>query len=64
MASEINQMQNKRGEWVPSIPLPFYEFRLTRWGAKRCNCGLYFWREKNYEAHYALVHIVLGEEPL
>lgn len=53
-----NQMMNTRREWVPAIPLPFYGIR------KKCSCGKKFWRQKNYEAHYALVHIVLGEELL
>jgi len=53
-----NQMQNKRGEWVPAIPEPFY-------GRKKiCQCGDKFWTKKQYQAHYALEHIVLGEKPL
>lgn len=51
-------MQNKRGEWVPAIPLPFYGFK------KKCSCGASFWKSSNYEAHYALQHIVLGALPL
>jgi len=47
--------QNKKGEWVPAIPLPYYGLR------KRCRCGESFWKEENYEAHYALVHILRGE---
>lgn len=52
------QMQNKRGEWVPSIPLPFYGLR------KQCSCGKKFWRESRYYEHYAFWHIVAGEKPL
>lgn len=53
-----NQMRNKRDEWVPSIPLPFYGL------LKRCDCGAKFWRIKNYRAHYALYHIIEGVYPL
>lgn len=56
--SELPQMQNSRGEWVPSIPLPFYGIK------HKCSCGKSFWRERNYEAHYALIHIVLGDKSL
>jgi len=55
---EPARMQNQRSEWVISIPLPFYGLK------KRCSCGATFWRESNYNAHYALRHIVLGELPL
>ena len=48
--------QNKRGEWYPAIPIPYYGFR------KVCSCGKKFWFEKNYEAHYALEHIIRGNE--
>lgn len=51
-------MENKRGEWVPAIPLPFYGLR------KHCSCGKKFWRQHSYFAHYALEHIVLGEYAL
>ena len=44
--------QNRDGEWVPSIPLPFYGLR------KGCNCGQKFWTVKGYEGHYALAHIL------
>lgn len=44
--------QNRRGEWVPSIPLPFFGFR------KRCRCGARFWTLIGYRAHYALEHIL------
>lgn len=57
-AADTPKMQNKRGEWVPSIPLPFYGLK------KRCGCGATFWRESNYNAHYALEHIVTGVKPL
>lgn len=53
-----NKMQNKRGEWVPVIPKPFYGFR------KVCNCGKKFWREQNYKEHYAYSHALMGELPL
>ena len=47
--------QNKRGEWVPAIPLPF--FGLIR---VSCNCGKSFFRRSSYEAHYAYEHIIKG----
>ena len=46
------QTQNKRGEWVPAIPYPFFGVR------KVCECGEKFWLYRNYEAHYALKHIL------
>ena len=46
--------QNKAGQWVPAIPLPFYGLR------KRCGCGRRFWTEEGYRGHYALVHILEG----
>lgn len=50
------QTQNKEGEWVPAIPLPYFGNRY------HCFCGRKFWKMKNYRAHYALVHILkLGE---
>jgi hypothetical protein len=42
--------QNRRGEWVPAIPLPFYGLR------KRCTCGRKFWTAGGYRGHYALHH--------
>ena len=44
--------QNRRGDWVPSIPLPFLGFRKT------CSCGEKFWTMKSYRGHYALEHIL------
>jgi hypothetical protein len=51
-------MENRRGEQVPAIPLPLYGLK------KGCSCGASFWFERNYEAHYALTHIVLAEHKL
>ena len=51
------ETQNSRGEWVPSIPLPFYGLR------KRCCCGRKFWTVVGYQGHYALCHILhLGDD--
>ena len=50
------QTQNKLGQWVPAIPLPFY-FMIR----KGCSCGRKFWTEEGYEAHYALKHILYPE---
>lgn len=44
--------QNRRGEWVPAIPLPFFGLR------KHCSCGEKFWTQKGYEGHYARDHIL------
>jgi hypothetical protein len=44
--------QNRRGEWVPAVPVPFYGFR------KQCSCGAKFWTEKGYRGHFALEHIL------
>lgn len=51
-------MENRRGEQVPAIPLPLFGLK------KQCSCGQSFWKLRNYEAHYAHKHIVLGEQPL
>lgn len=51
-ASMDTQTQNRRGEWVPSIPLPWYEVR------QHCDCGRRFWTAKGYRGHYALEHIL------
>ena len=47
---------NRRGEWVPAIPLPLYAR-----GRKWCHCGEGFWTARGYRGHYALVH-VLGQD--
>jgi hypothetical protein len=47
--------QNRRGEWVPSIPLPFQGFR------KVCSCGAKFWTMKGYQGHYAYEHVLGGD---
>jgi hypothetical protein len=50
--------QNRRGEWVPAIPLPFYGLRKT------CACGRKFWTSEGYEGHYAVTHILaLRDDP-
>jgi hypothetical protein len=56
--ADFPSMENKRGEQVPAIPLPLYGLK------KGCSCGASFWFERNYEAHYALTHIVLAEHKL
>lgn len=45
--------ENKRHEWVPAIPEPY--FHLIR---LECDCGEKFWSRKRYEEHYALAHIL------
>jgi len=45
--------QNNQGNWVPAIPLPFYQmFRVE------CTCGRRFWTPGGYRGHYALVHVL------
>lgn len=50
------QSENKYGEYVPSIPFPYYGLK------KHCDCGRKFWTEEGYAGHYALEHI-LGVKP-
>lgn len=52
-----NQTQNSRGQWVPSIPLPYYG--LIR---RRCQCLRWFWTAAGYRGHYALDHILYPPE--
>lgn len=47
--------QNRRGEYVPAIPLPFIGLR------KKCSCGAKFWTYKGYQGHYAYEHILGGD---
>lgn len=49
--------QNREGQWVPAIPLPFYGLQ------KRCYCGARFWTSRGYRGHYALVHILKIDTP-
>lgn len=56
--SEMTTTQNKRGEVMPAIPLPFYGVR------KQCCCGAKFWTEARYYEHYAFWHVVSGTLPL
>lgn len=44
--------ENRRGEWVPAIPLPLYGLR------KQCFCKRRFWTIEGYRGHYALSHIL------
>lgn len=48
-------VQNKRGEWVPAIPLPYY---LRGHHRVKCECGHRFRTERRYREHYALDHIL------
>lgn len=50
------ETQNKKGEWVKAIPLPYYLIV----GVK-CTCGCRFLSEKRYVEHYAYKHIWKGE---
>lgn len=57
--------QNRRGGWVPAIPLPM----LLPLGRRQCQhpatapqrgrvCGRTFWTQDGYRGHYALVHVL------
>lgn len=51
--------ENRRGQWVQSVPLPFYG-RVR----KTCmHCGRKFWTEDGYRGHYAYAHILGMEGP-
>lgn len=57
--------QNKYGEWVPAIPLPFYYPRSLFWWTFVCcaktekgACNKGFKTEEEYRGHYALVHVM------
>lgn len=56
---------NAANEWVPAIPMPKLEGFLRRpvcehFSTTRPRCGRKFWTPQEYEAHYALDHIVRG----
>jgi len=53
MRNEDVQELNARGQWVPSIPQPY--FLLI---GVRCFCGARFLTKQRYEEHYALHHIL------
>jgi hypothetical protein len=58
LATEPSTMtQNKLGQWVPAIPMPFLGTR------KKCHCGEKFWTLDGYRGHYALKHILDPEVP-
>lgn len=58
MTGEV-RTQNTRGEWVPSIPLPFY----GRGNRCTCQCNRRFKGDEAYQGHYALVHILGMPDP-
>lgn len=45
--------KNKRGQWVPPVPEPYY--RLIK---RECACGRKFWTDEGYQGHYAYKHIL------
>jgi hypothetical protein len=50
-----NTTQNARGEWVPSIPVPFYSW----FPHYRCpECRAAYWTRPGYKGHYSYVHIL------
>ena len=51
--NDRNTTKNKRGEWVPNIPLPYFGFFK-----KGCSCGASFYTMDGYAGHYALKHIL------
>jgi hypothetical protein len=51
----MDQVRNRDGEWVKSIPLPMYGIR------KQCRfpgCWKHYFTEAGYRGHYALAHIL------
>ena len=56
----INQTLNSRGEWVPSIPEPFWIGRRFRSFVPVCTqCSNRKFKDlEAYKGHYALVHIL------
>jgi len=51
---EMTEALNKKREWVPAVPEPYY--CLIR---KRCmKCGKMFFTVDGYRGHYALAHIL------
>lgn len=59
MTNKDLQTQNKRGEWVPAVPLPLY----LSWHRYQCGCGkATFWTIEGYRGHFAYAHI-LGMSP-
>lgn len=46
--------KNKKGEYVPAIPEPYY----LLFGRVKCNCGQKFRNKKEYRGHFALEHIL------
>lgn len=46
-------VQNKKGQWVPAIPEPYYGLFF-----KDCYCGKKFLTLERYEEHYAYRHIL------
>ncbi len=51
------QMQNKRGEWVLTIPVPSY----LSFGRTQCSCKRKFWGSQAYKEHYVYAHISMDE---
>lgn len=52
--ASITVVKNRRGEWVPAIPLPIYRLWM-----KQCpNCGERFYTTDGYRGHYAIKHIL------
>lgn len=50
------QTQNKKGDWIPTIPEPYYGMVY-----EGCECGqrFYGWdMHERYLGHYALKHIL------
>lgn len=57
----VLRRQNKQGEWIPAIPLPFYflAYKQCRWYKKgEKPCDKRFFTLRGYQGHYALVHIL------
>ena len=52
-SEHATQTLNRRGQWVPAIPLPLL-------GPRKCCCVCRqgFWTAEGYQGHYALRHIL------
>jgi len=47
-------VKNRRGEWVPAVPLPQFTFPHRH----ECSCRRSFWTMAGYQGHYALAHVL------
>jgi hypothetical protein len=54
--------------YIPSVPLPYFEWQFWKWQSVRCGCGKKFITKDlklvpfEYKKHYILNHIPCFEE--